>query len=60
MSTEAKITSALGMAGRALRRDVYWITDWPGLYLSASVEPVRETGKRRGRRRKAQRAKALG
>src|SRR5438128_155194 len=36
-----KITSALGMAGRALRRDVCWIPDWPGLYLSASVEPRR-------------------
>ena len=29
------------MAGRALRRDVSWIPDWPGLYLSASVEPSR-------------------
>jgi hypothetical protein len=27
------------MAGRALQRDVSWVPDWPGLYLSASVEP---------------------
>jgi len=28
------------MAGRALRRDVYWITGWPSLYFQASVEPI--------------------